>query len=97
MYGLFHRETKSVYRFYTNVDFFVINTGGLAITYQAPESSVQFFSTPYVATLREAVKRFGHGAGESKDLIDLIREEYEFKDTLAVAQNFLQIARYRLE
>lgn len=90
-YGIIGVDGSQIYpdRFYSNLDFFVINTGGIAITYQHPASTASFFSQPYVYTLRDALKRYGHEVAESKDLIDLIREEYEFKDGLQAAEEFL--------
>lgn len=89
-YGIIGIDGSQIYpdRFYSNLDFFVINTGGIAINYQQPESTATFFSQPYVYTLQDAIKRYGHEVAESKDLIDLIREEFEFKDGLQAGQNF---------
>lgn len=89
-YGIIGIDGSQIYpdRFYSNFDFFVINTGGIAITYKHPTSTATFFSQPYVYTLQNALKRYGHEVAESKDLIDLIREEFEFKDGLQAAKNF---------
>lgn len=91
-YGIVGVDGSQIYpdRFYSNLDFFVINTGGIAISYQHPTSAVTLFSQPYVYTLRDALRRYGHEVAESKDLIDLIREEYEFKDGLQAAEAFQQ-------
>lgn len=89
-YGVIGVDGSQIYpdRFYSNLDCFVINTGGLSVAYRQTVSQVEFFSQPYVYTLRDAFKRYGHDVGESKDLIDLIREEFEFKDGLAAANVF---------
>jgi hypothetical protein len=89
-YGVVGVDGSQIYpdRFYSNLDCFVINTGGLAMAYQQPKSEVMFFSQPYVYTLRDAIKRYGYDMSGSKDLIDLIREEFEFKDGLDAALKF---------
>jgi hypothetical protein len=89
-YGIVGVDGSQIYpdRFYSNVDCFVINTGGIAVAYKQPISEVTFFSQPYVHTLRDVVKRYGYDVSGSKDLIDLIREEFEFKDALAAAGVF---------
>ncbi len=92
-YGIVGVDGSQIYpdRFYSNVDCFVINTGGISVAYQKPQSTVTFFSQPYVYTLRDVVKRYGCDASGSKDLIDLIREEYEFKDGLAASNTFREL------
>lgn len=89
-YGVIGIDGSQIYpdRFYSNLDCFVINTGGLSVAYKPQKSEVAFFSQPYVNTLRDAFKRYGYEVAESKDLIDLIREEYEFKDALVAAEHF---------
>ncbi|MBM3886335.1 DNA double-strand break repair nuclease NurA [Candidatus Dependentiae bacterium] len=89
-YGIIGVDGSQIYpdRFYSNADCFVINTGGIEVSYKKPTSQVSFFSQPYVYTLRDVLKRYGYDASASKDLIDLIREEFEFKDGLIRALAF---------
>lgn len=89
-YGIVGVDGSQIYpdRFYSNVDCFVINTGGISVAYRQPQSEVTFFSRPYVYSLRDVAKRYGNEMPISKDLVDFIREEFEFKDALIAADEF---------
>lgn len=89
-YGIVAVDGSQIYpdRYYSNLDCFMLNIGGLNFAYGAPQSSVAFFSKPYLFTMRDVFKRYGYEGGESKDLIDLMREEFEFKEALAATELF---------
>ncbi len=91
-YGIVAVDGSQVYpdRYFSNQDYCLINTGGISVSYRESRSTVSLFSQPSVYSLRDILARYSCGSAASEDLVDLIREEFEFKEAFARAQDFLK-------